>query len=143
MTYVRGMKKFLSLFFLLLTFGGFGQSNLETSFDRSEVKPERWNPTRNHIQQAMREQGKWKDYLLQHPKWFVHFNEATGTPHRAYGPGIAQTPQQWLSEMTSIFGVQGELTFVGQFSQGKRTTYRWKQHIEGKEVLFSNVGCVL
>lgn len=143
MTYVRGMKKFLSLFFLLSTLGGISQSNLEATFDRSEIKPERWKPTQNHVQQAMREQGSWKKYLALHPQWHVHFNEAIGTPHRAYGPGIAQTPALWLSEMKSIFGVTGELLFVGEFTQGDRVTYRWKQTVHGKEVLFSNVSCVL
>ena len=144
MIYVRGMKKFLSLFFLSIVVNvSFAQANLEQSYDRNEVLPESWRPIDVVTQQQLREQSNWKSYLQLHPGWFVHFNEITQSPHRAYGAGISQTPEAFIQELKNIFGLQGNLEFVGMFQQGGRTTYRWKQNIENIEVLFSDVNCVV
>jgi hypothetical protein len=77
------------------------------------------------------------------PGWFVHFNEITQNPHRAYGAGISQSPEAFVQELQNNFGLQGNLEFVGSFQQGERTSYRWKQFIENVEVLFSDVNCVV
>ncbi len=144
MIYVRGMKKFLSLFFLsIVVNASFAQANLEQTYDKNEILPESWKPVNNSIQQQLREQSQWKNYLQMHPGWFVHFNEITQAPHRAYGAGINQTPEMLIQELKNIFGLQGSLEFVGIFQQGQRTTYRWKQIIENIEVLFSDVNCVV
>jgi hypothetical protein len=144
MIYVRGMKKFLSLFFFSIVVNAFfAQSNLEQSYDRNEIRPEQHKPIDVTRQQQLREQTQWKLYRQAHTGWMVHFNELTQTPHRAYGPGIAQNEQAWLEEVRQLFGLQGELDFQGVFKQGDRTTYRWKQRIDGLSVLFSDVHCVV
>ncbi len=144
MIYVRGMKKFLSLFFLSIIFNvSFTQANLEQSYDKNEVRPESWKPNNLVSQQNLREQTKWKNFLAMHPGWFVHFNEITQNPHRAYGAGISQSPEAFVQELKNNFGLQGNLEFVGSFQQGERTSYRWKQVVENVEVLFSDVNCVV
>jgi hypothetical protein len=145
MTYVRGMKRILSLFFLFNILASWtnAQHNLESSYDANEIKPQIWNPVNVTRQQMLREQTNWKLYLAGHPGWHVHFNEASSMPHRAYGPGLAQSPNDWLMEVKELFSIKGELVFIGQFTQGKRTTYRWKQTFNGKDVLFSDIQCVV
>ncbi|MEN9948785.1 MAG: hypothetical protein RL106_1608, partial [Bacteroidota bacterium] len=121
MIYVRGMKKFLSLFFLSIIFNvSFTQANLEQSYDKNEVRPESWKPNNLVSQQNLREQTKWKNFLAMHPGWFVHFNEITQNPHRAYGAGISQSPEAFVQELKNNFGLQGNLEFVGSFQQGER-----------------------
>ena len=40
------------------------------------------------LQQTLREQNAWQNFLSNHPHWFVNFNEFNLKPHRAYGEPI-------------------------------------------------------
>ena len=44
-----------------------------------------FNPT---IQQQLRHQKYWQQYLMEHPTWNGRFNEHTGLPYRIWGKGI-------------------------------------------------------
>ena len=40
------------------------------------------------LQQTLREQNAWQNFLVNHPHWFVSFNQFNLKPHRAYGEPI-------------------------------------------------------
>jgi Zn-dependent metalloprotease len=40
------------------------------------------------LQAQLRQTAAWKNFAQAHENWFVHFNERTQLPHRAYGKGI-------------------------------------------------------
>ena len=40
------------------------------------------------LQQILREQNAWQKFLVNHPHWFVSFNQFNLKPHRAYGEPI-------------------------------------------------------
>ena len=40
------------------------------------------------LQQTLREQNAWQNFLANHPHWFVSFNQFNLKPHRAYGEPI-------------------------------------------------------
>jgi len=48
-------------------------------------------------QRALRQSSAWSVFAAAHPKWSVEFDEASGKPHRAFGPPIATvgaTPEE-------------------------------------------------
>ena len=40
------------------------------------------------LQQSLREQNAWQNFLAKYPHWFVNFNQYNLKPHRAYGAPI-------------------------------------------------------
>ena len=40
------------------------------------------------MQQTLREQNVWQNFLAKYPNWFVIFNQHNLKPHRAYGEPI-------------------------------------------------------
>ena len=45
-------------------------------------------PISSEYQRELRDQNAWRTFSAAQPKWSVEFNESSGRPHRAYGPGI-------------------------------------------------------
>ena len=104
-------------------------------------------------QQRLSLSGRWQSFVQMHGHWSVQWNEATQTPHRAFGKAIKidgfpviteenveAAARTFLSENAAMLGINPEeLRLV----RAKKVNRRWYvtlvQMREGIEVLFSEV----
>jgi len=138
------MKKTWSfLFSVVLAVTGWSQNNLETSRDEYEVKWPATPPVQTDRQQALREMAPWQHFLQDHPGWMVHFNEGSGMPHRAYGPGIQLIGdlESFRQSLLSYFTTSEIIAFAAKESyfQGGYQFFRSTQTYQGMEVLTSKM----
>lgn len=98
-------------------------------------------------QSELRGQPVWQSFLQQYGTWFVHFNEATGLPHRAYGKPFAvagNSPMEralhFLENQGAAFGVAVTdlVPFEGQPS-GKYEWVNFRQVYQGIPVFGSRI----
>ncbi len=107
----------------------------------------------NATQQRLTLSGRWQSFVQMHGHWSVQWNEATQTPHRAYGKAVKidgysfiteenveAAARTFLSENAAMLGINPEeLRLV----RAKKVNRRWYvtlvQMREGIEVLFSEV----
>ncbi len=61
------------------------------------------------LQQTLRQQNAWQNFLSNHPHWFVNFNQYNLKPHRAYGEPIELTNGNSTQQKVLNF-IQNELT---------------------------------
>ena len=61
------------------------------------------------LQQTLRNQNAWQNFLIQHPHWFVNFNEYNLKPHRAYGEPIELLIGNTIEDKALQF-IQNELS---------------------------------
>ena len=61
------------------------------------------------LQQTLREQNAWQNFLVNHPHWFVSFNQFNLKPHRAYGEPIALQAGNSIEDKVIQF-ISDELT---------------------------------
>lgn len=99
------------------------------------------------FQRELRERNAWRTFSAAQPKWRVEFNESSGRPHRAYGPGIPTsggTVQERVSNFISTemagFGVD-PLTLTPKPIQagGKNTFVHFDQLKDGIPVITGHV----
>ncbi len=84
------------------------------------------------VQKKLRETESWKQFSSQHPHWNVVFDETTGKPHRAYGPGIQvsgstalERAKNFISSNLSGYAINlNELVVAG----GKRDVVSTDKH---------------
>lgn len=76
-------------FCILLSIGALAQSSLHQSDQRLEIRIPAPNGYNQLTQQQLRDQPYWKGFVETHDTWYVHFNEVTALPHRAYGKPVA------------------------------------------------------
>ena len=126
---------------------------LEVRLDRLEKDPSETQ------QRILREASGWNQWTEAHPKWRAIMSEATGLPHRAFGPAVpfsgnnlAEKAQNWFDSSLDSFGIasQGiawdmhtgtgrhewafaEQTFNGIPVEGGRLTTKW---LNGELVLW-------
>src|SRR5206468_7515808 len=86
----------------------------------------------------------------RHGSWNAMWNEATGTPHRALGPGIAldgyaddpaavdQAVRGFIAANASLFGGPVDLATAAVHRAGNIWYVRYRQTIGGVPVLFSD-----
>lgn len=82
------------------------------------------------LQAELRQGQAWTNFLGQHPQWTVEFNEGTGKPRRAFGPGIEvsggsleEKAMNFITAELTAFGVPvGELVHQKTLPS-KRVTY--------------------
>ena len=91
----------------------------------------------------------WTDFLSRHGPWSALWNDATETPHRAFGRGIplpsfADDPQgvdravrRFVAEHSTLFGAP-TLATVAVDRAGGRWYVRYRQIVNGVPVLFSD-----
>jgi Secretion system C-terminal sorting domain len=123
----------------------FSQNTLYGTIDPNEVRLPEAKPYNQHTQQVLREQSAWKSFVQNHGNWYVHFNEQTGMPHRAYGapiPVAGDTPQekaiQFAQTQLQAFQIPTQnLVSTGKSFEGKNTYVNFRQHYQGMEVLGS------
>lgn len=85
------MKKILLAFaFTSCSLVSFAQINIAYSNDPVEVRfIKDVKQVDLNAQQKLRSQPMWQGFLQNHGTWYVHFNEESGLPHRAYGQPIS------------------------------------------------------
>ena len=155
----RSMKMIIRYITFVMSFGFMlspvaAQENVEA--DGSILLP---TQKQNYIainystQQRLTLSGRWQSFVQMHGHWSVQWNEATQTPHRAYGKAVKidgfpfiteenveAAARTFLSEDAAMLGINpDELRLV----RAKKVNRRWYvtlvQMREGIEVLFSEV----
>lgn len=100
-----------------------------------------------HYQDDLRKSEAWQLYLQKHRNWSVEFNEATQTPHIAYGKPISviginarEVAENFISEnLGSWISNPGQLELQSINFSGKYHNVIFKQVVNGIEVLNSRV----
>ncbi len=96
-------------------------------------------------QSELRGRSVWRQFVAQHPGWWVEFNEANGLPHRALGTPISTTgttPSEralnFLTQDLAAFNLpMQELDVRHVSSTAKHHYVHITQRHEGRDVLFS------
>lgn len=84
------MKKTILCFvFCFIAFSTFGGSNLHHDDDpnKKPLTNKSWVPN-SSIQQSLRNDNKWKNFIQKNGNWSAIFNETNNKPHRAFGQPI-------------------------------------------------------
>lgn len=99
-------------------------------------------------QSALRAMQPWQQFLQQHPRWSVHFNEGNQLPHRAYGNPIGggssfdpvQRVKSFMETDLAAFQLPLQsLELQGTHRSKKYTFVNFVQYFEGLEVINSRV----
>ena len=103
------------------------------------------------VQQALSHAAAWKGFESRYGRWNVMWNEATRTPHRAFGPsipltGFANDPasadravRAFIAGHPDLFGGPGiTLESVSASQHGNVWYVRFRQTVGGIPVLFSD-----
>jgi hypothetical protein len=130
---------------LLISFVAFTQNSLHGTFDPHEVRFMQSKPYDVTVQQSLRELPAWKQFQEAHGNWYVHFNETSAMPHRAYGQPLQvsgadaheKAIQFAQTELAAFQIPTSDLVGSGKTHQGKNTYVNFKQHYQGLEVLGS------
>ncbi|HMC97995.1 MAG TPA: hypothetical protein VKG92_10085, partial [Flavobacteriales bacterium] len=98
-------------------------------------------------QGELRQRNAWRGFVAQHPQWVVEFNEASGMPHRAFGPPIATSGS--TSEQRAMSFITNDLAALAipvqelvpmSSAPAKKVTYvHYAQRHEGLSVLGAHV----
>ena len=69
-------------------------------------------------QRALRAESGWNDWADNHPRWQAIMSEATGLPHRAFGPAV-EVPGATVADKAAAFAANELASFgveaVGDF----------------------------
>ena len=138
------MKKLL--FILLFTpFFSFSQEQHDHhGIDEYEVRYIKEQLTTDlALQQTLRNQNAWQNFLTQHPHWFVNFNEYNLKPHRAYGEpiellignSIEDKALQFIQNELSSFNIPISDLYLLDVRENEKYKYLdFKQKYNGLEV---------
>ena len=106
--------------------------------------------TDGNRQEALTRGSAWSAFRARHANWSVIWNEATGTPHRAFGRGIAlrgfaDTPEGvdravrgFVAENGALFGITPTLERTAAHPVGNLWYVRYRQTFGGLPVFFSS-----
>lgn len=108
--------------------------------DRKQLPDMQW-------QAQLRNRPAWKAFIAAHPGWVVEFNEGSGLPRRAFGPGIPITGSDAVDqamrfltdELTAFHLPIDELVAKPLVSTGKNRFVHFAQRHAGLDVLFTDV----
>lgn len=137
---ISGLSVFMALFLALGT---------QAHNDSKEIRYVQENRVFDEeYQSALRAMLPWQQFLQQHPRWSVHFNEGTQTPHRAYGNPIAggntfdpvQRVKTFMETDLAAFQIPMQsLELQGTHRSKKYTFVNFVQYHEGLEIINSRV----
>lgn len=143
-------KTIMRNFLLLGVFCGlssllFAQSTPDFSFDDKEIRFKESQVQVN--QQALRALPNWQNFVANHPRWQVQFDEHHRLPHRAFGPGIVisgasvlDQADAFIQNELNIFGIRSEQLSSPRVVEGKKhTRVFYSQEFDGMEVLRSQI----
>ncbi len=142
-------------FALLISASLFAQSQ-ETRADGSILLPAQEAKAKSFNQEQQAQLSKsaaWQGFSQKHGNWSVQWNEATRTPHRAFGPSIQisgysaitesnvqDAAGRFLSENSALLGVDVEkLKLTSAVEANNRWYVSYRQLENGIEVLLSEV----
>lgn len=105
------------------------------------------------IQQTLTASARWQSFIRKHGEWSVQWNEATRTPHRAYGeaigiPGyslitagnVELASRSFLEENAALLGINpAELRLAAAREVNRKWYVSFIQVKEGIDVLLSEV----
>lgn len=81
------------------------QNTISGQIDPAEVRYHQGRPYNLTTQQMLRENSSWSNFVDEHGIWYVHFNENSGLPHRAYGKPL-DLPGTTLSDKAIYFATE-------------------------------------
>ncbi|MFN5294524.1 MAG: hypothetical protein ACK5BL_03270, partial [Flavobacteriales bacterium] len=140
------MKSLLLLGAMMLTLIPLhAQNSLEGNTDPYEIRFMQSRGYDLNKQQYLRELPAWRQFVASHGTWYVHFNETSGMPHRAYGSPLevpGATPQEkallFAQQELQAFGIPTtDLVSTGKTHEGKNTYVNFRQYHQGIEVIGS------
>src|SRR6058998_1880280 len=102
------------------------------------------------LQQSLSRGPAWRGFSTEHRGWHALWNQATGTPHRAFGPGIplpgfAPRPaaadravRAFIAGHPELFGTGPTLETLAAHPVQDRWYVRYRQTVGGVPVLFAD-----
>lgn len=143
------MKKYLlSYVACIIAFSSYGGSGIHSHEDQHNKRfiNKSWTPN-SSIQQALRNDSKWKNFTQKNGNWSVVFNETNNKPHRAFGQPIqlnsSSSPEaaalSFINNQASMFLENNiELRSTGKTpTNNKYYQPNFIQYYNGLEVLWS------
>jgi|JI6StandDraft_1071083.scaffolds.fasta_scaffold00871_2 Zn-dependent metalloprotease len=132
----------LASFFCILAFS---QNSPEGNFDPFEIRSNVTQPYDVIQQQRLRSQTHWENFVATNGTWYVHFDEKSGMPHRAYGAPISisgnsieEKAIQFAHEKLAQYQIDPTaLQSFGNTIKGKYTYVNFRQTYQNIEVLGS------
>ncbi|MBK6945450.1 MAG: T9SS type A sorting domain-containing protein [Flavobacteriales bacterium] len=117
-------------------------TSLEVNFIKKALPP-----SSPEFQAELRERNAWRTFVSAQPRWSVTFNEASGMPHRAYGPGIPTTGGSLQERVSNFMGTElirfgvdpSSLVPLPIQTGGKSTYVHFDQVWEGIPVITGHV----
>lgn len=102
-------------------------------------------------QAELRTRASWREFVTAHPLWNVEFNESSGMPRQAFGPGIVvagatseEKAMNFITTELERFGVPVNELVHQITNPGKKITYvHYKQVHNGVPVLHGKVKVTL
>ena len=147
------MKPSLLIALCLFVFGAQATNDVHGHKDPNEIRLVKVakRTLNEHYQYQLRTQPNWQNFLLEHGTWYVHFNEANGKPHYAFGkpilvPGInpVEKAEYFIQHNLEGFGIPAnDLELVAITSNEHFNQVFFSQDHEGKDVLFSRLSVKL
>ena len=101
----------------------------------------------NQIQENLRNQYAWQDFISTYPNWFTYFNEYNYKPHRAFGSPInlgqgstlENKFQSFITNELSVFNVPSNLILDRKTKNEKYIHLDYKQYYNNLEVIDSRL----
>jgi Zn-dependent metalloprotease len=157
------MKSILVIALTFFAFGAWASNDVHGHKDQNEVRLIKDNKRMPNVeyQYQLRNQPSWQNFLLDNGTWYVHFNEANGKPHKAFGKPVTvsgsnavEGAEYFIEHHLQGFGIptdelvflgatenkHAEHVFFGQMHQGKKVLnakLSVRFNTEGKVVAFS------
>lgn len=139
------MKQSLLVALMLFASTSFASNDVHGHDDHNEVRliKEKKRTLNKQYQHQLRNQPNWQNFVLTHGDWYVHFNEANGKPHTAFGkpitvPGSNPTEQAeyFVQHHLAGFGIPvDELEVVTRTQNAHFNQIFFGQTYNGKEVI--------
>lgn len=139
------MKKMLFVLCLFLAGNLFSQTQFpKDPYQITFIKNPQQKPD-VQLQQLMRQQAPWQNFLAQHGQWSVEFDELNGMPRRAYGKSIPTSganPEEmalhFISNELKDFNAQENVLVLNKVNTSNKYHYvTFHQTYNNLEVLWS------
>lgn len=133
-----------SIAFLICLYGS-SQNSPSGNIDPHEIRFATAKPYELLHQQTLRTMSAWQNFMNQNGSWYVHFDEASGMPHRAYGSPL-EISGNALEEKALNFAMQKlsafqipttDLHSFGAIAKGKYSYVNFRQYYQNLEVIGS------
>jgi len=105
---------------------------------------------RPEVQQALSRGAAWRDFQGRYGEWHAQWNEATSTPHRAFGraiplrgfagdaPSADRAVRDFIARNQSVFGAESALELADAHRAGSIWYVRYRQTVGGIPLLDSD-----